>query len=80
MYHSLSSLCFFFGGLAEVRRSTVPPLRTLPDQRSPNCTVSKLRTNEFKLSWLFTGKGVLDMASSLPVLCIPARLIGASRE
>ncbi|CAE7640053.1 ARF1 [Symbiodinium pilosum] len=32
--------------------------------------------NEFKISWLFTGKGALDMASSLPVLCIPARLIG----
>ncbi|CAE7562569.1 ARF1, partial [Symbiodinium microadriaticum] len=32
--------------------------------------------NEFNISWLFTGKGVLDLASSLPVLCIPARLIG----
>ena len=32
--------------------------------------------NEFNISWLFTGKGVLDLASSLPVLCLPARLIG----
>lgn len=32
--------------------------------------------NEFDISWLFTGSGALDVASCLPVLCIPARLIG----
>ncbi|CAJ1359932.1 unnamed protein product [Effrenium voratum] len=30
----------------------------------------------FNMSWLFSGKGALDLASCLPVLCIPARLIG----
>eukprot|EP00913_Durusdinium_trenchii_P024184 g22706.t1 len=32
--------------------------------------------NESSMSWLFSGSGVLDLASCLPVLCIPARLIG----
>lgn len=32
--------------------------------------------NEFDISWLFTGSGALDVASCLPVLCIPARIIG----
>jgi len=32
--------------------------------------------NDFDISWLFTGSGALDVASCLPVLCIPARIIG----
>jgi len=33
-------------------------------------------TNDWEMSWLFSGKGALDLASCLPVLCIPARLMG----
>jgi len=33
-------------------------------------------TQDFKVPWLFSGKGALDLASCLPVFCIPARLLG----
>lgn len=35
-----------------------------------------LWTNDFEISWVFTGKGAFDLASCLPVLDIPARLLG----
>jgi len=34
--------------------------------------------NDFKLSWLWTGKALLDLLSCLPILAIPARFLGGA--